>query len=45
MQYTINLFFDVYVIDGSKYGDKDSTYSDRILNLYKKSLLSTKNRE
>ena len=36
MQYTINLFFDVYVIDGSKYGDKDSTYSDRILNLYKK---------
>lgn len=36
MQYTINLFFDIYVIDGSKYGDKDSTYSDRILNLYKK---------
>lgn len=36
MQYTINLFFDVYVIDGSKYGVKDSTYSDRILNLYKK---------
>lgn len=36
MQYTINLFFDIYVIDGSKYGDKDSTYSDRMLNLYKK---------
>lgn len=36
MQYTVNLLFDVYVIDGSKYGDKDSIYSDKILNLYKK---------
>lgn len=36
MQYTINLLFDVYVIDNSKYGDKDSTYSDRILDLYQK---------
>ena len=32
MQYTINLLFDVYVIDNSKYGDKDSTYSDRIFD-------------
>ena len=37
MQYTINLLFDVYVIDGSKYTtDKDSTYLNRILNLYNK---------